>query len=327
MMTDLPNPLVPHDIDLRDFSFMPLDVVRLRDSELSASVSGEEFRAAVLLWCASWHQIPAGSLPDDDAQLSQLAGFGRVVKEWKKYKKGAMHHWVKCSDGRLYHPTVCEKALESWAGKLRQRYTTECARIRKSNERHKTTSPVPTYEEWASANSHVRQATSVVCDMDGMSRKSPANIDSKGQGEGQGEGHNIAAAQPCAAPPEKIEFQKPGAESQSSQLRIAEANCRNALGDCAPLDLVIGPMMPVIAEFGSDRVSEILRSEAMRPRRAPIRTWKIWAEIVRERAPDYSAGPPRASPGFVPANAKYDAKAAIEESIKIRAARAQGPAA
>lgn len=93
---------------------MPLDVVRLRDSGIAVHASGDGFRAAVLLWCASWHQLPAGSLPDDDAILAQLAGYGRVVKEWKKVRNEAMRGWFKCSDGRLYHPVVVEKAIEAW---------------------------------------------------------------------------------------------------------------------------------------------------------------------------------------------------------------------
>lgn len=43
------DPLTPQDCDLRDFSFMPLDVVRLRDSTLAIKATGEEFRAAVLV--------------------------------------------------------------------------------------------------------------------------------------------------------------------------------------------------------------------------------------------------------------------------------------
>lgn len=65
--------------------------VRLRDSKIVDEVSGDEFRAAVLLWCAAWHQVPAASLPDDDAQLAKFAGYGRVVKEWLKHKAGALH--------------------------------------------------------------------------------------------------------------------------------------------------------------------------------------------------------------------------------------------
>lgn len=136
-MTQLPSPLTPHDCDLRDFPFMPLDVVRLRDSDLAALESPESCWAAVLLWCASWHQVPAASLPDDDRVLANLAGFGRVVKEWQKLREGALRGWVKCSDGRLYHPVVADKANEAWDGRLAYRQRKEADRLRKAEERAK----------------------------------------------------------------------------------------------------------------------------------------------------------------------------------------------
>lgn len=136
-MIELPEPLVPHDVDLRDFAFMPLDVARLRDSGLSARATGDEFRAAVLLWCAAWHQVPAGSLPDDDIELSVYAGFGRVVKEWRLVREGALRGWTKCNDGRLYHSVIAEKANESWAEKLQFRWRKECDRVRKDNKKRK----------------------------------------------------------------------------------------------------------------------------------------------------------------------------------------------
>lgn len=135
-MNNLQAPLTPADCDLRDFPFMPLDVTRLRDSDLAALESPEACWAAVLLWCASWHQLPAASLPDDDRILSNLSGFGRVVKEWMKVKEGALRGWVKCSDGRLYHHAVAEKALTAWTAKLQQSWRTELARIKKHNQRH-----------------------------------------------------------------------------------------------------------------------------------------------------------------------------------------------
>jgi hypothetical protein len=135
-MSNLPEPLTPIDCDLRDFPFMPLDVTRLRDSDLAALEEPEACWAAVLLWCASWHQLPAASLPDDDRVLSNLAGFGRVVKEWMKVRNGALRGWIKCSDGRLYHHAVAEKALTAWQGKLQQAWKTELARIKKHNQRH-----------------------------------------------------------------------------------------------------------------------------------------------------------------------------------------------
>lgn len=32
---------------------------RLRDSDIATKAKGDEFRCAVLLWCAAWHQVPA----------------------------------------------------------------------------------------------------------------------------------------------------------------------------------------------------------------------------------------------------------------------------
>ncbi|WP_081768984.1 DUF1376 domain-containing protein [Herbaspirillum sp. RV1423] len=131
-MTELPTPLTPADCDLRDFMFMPLDVLRLRDSDIAVISSGDEFRCAVLLWCASWHQVPAASLPDDDVILSGLSGFGRVIKEWKKVREGALRGWIKCGDGRLYHPVVAEKANEAWRGRIDYREKKEAERLRKA---------------------------------------------------------------------------------------------------------------------------------------------------------------------------------------------------
>ena len=111
------EPLTPPDCDLRDFSFMPLDVVRLRDSETAVVLNAEEFRAAVILWCAAWHQVPAASVPDDDRLLANLAGFGRDVTGWQSVKDGALRSFIKCDDGRLYHPVIAEKAVEAWGKK------------------------------------------------------------------------------------------------------------------------------------------------------------------------------------------------------------------
>lgn len=109
MMTE---PLTPPDCDLRGLSYMPLDVQRLRDSDLALTSTGDEFKAAVLLWCASWSQVPAASLPDDDRLLAGLARFD--ARMWKRVRPAALRGWVKCSDGRLYHPVVAEKAREAW---------------------------------------------------------------------------------------------------------------------------------------------------------------------------------------------------------------------
>jgi hypothetical protein len=153
-MNELPNPLTPADCDLRDFPYMPLDVLRLRDSDLAARTSGEEFRCAVLLWCAAWHQVPSGSLPDDDVNLAQYAGFGRAIDQWLQHKEGAMRGWVKCLDGRLYHAVVAEKANEAWQQKHIKAHEKLGERIRKRNklraEKGLAALEIPDVENWIS---------------------------------------------------------------------------------------------------------------------------------------------------------------------------------
>ena len=114
------EPLIPSDIDLRGLPWMRLDVIRLMDSDLFALSSGDEFKAAVALWCKSWHQTPAGSLPDDDRVLAHLSGAG---SRWKKLRAMALRGWVKCSDGRLYHDVIADQVLLAW--QERQRHLTK----------------------------------------------------------------------------------------------------------------------------------------------------------------------------------------------------------
>jgi hypothetical protein len=116
--SELPAPLVPPDVDLRGLPFMPLDTVRLLDSDLFALSTGDEFKAALALWCKAWQQVPASSLPDDDRVLAHLSGAGT---RWKRIKAAAMRAFVLCSDGRWYHPVIAEKALDAWSHRIAQR--------------------------------------------------------------------------------------------------------------------------------------------------------------------------------------------------------------
>ena len=182
MIDELPAPMVEPDVDLRDFAFMPLDVLRLRDSELSSTPDAEVFRCAVLSWCVSWHQVPAASLPDDDVPLARLLGFGRDIKGWKKVRAdGGMRGWVKCSDGRLYHSVVAEKAREAWSAKVAQRARTEAARKAREEQRQR-----------------LQQQQS-----QGLSQSTTSTVtedvtESKGQGQGQGQGDSVVGAADAA---------------------------------------------------------------------------------------------------------------------------------
>ena len=133
-MSNLPPPPVPADADLTHFDDMPLEVRRLRDSGIAGVADAEVFRCGVLTWCVAWYQLPAGSLPNDDAELCRLVGLGRDLKTWKRIKAGALRGWREFSDGRLYHKVVAEKVIEGWNRSRLKKWSNECDRIRKENK-------------------------------------------------------------------------------------------------------------------------------------------------------------------------------------------------
>ena len=181
-------PLTPADCDLTDFAFMPLEVARLRRSKAWLICKRNPALAFYMLnlWTACWHERPAGSLENDDDVLADFAMCDPA--KWAKVKTDALRGWVLCDDGRYYHPTVCEKVVEAWNAKLDQRWRTECARIKKHNDRHHTSVPRPTFEEWVEAGCPQGQRLPVPRDTPGTGDGQGGEIDSKGQGEGQRQG-------------------------------------------------------------------------------------------------------------------------------------------
>lgn len=111
-------PLMPKDCDMTGMEFMPLQVGKLFGSDFWLMANRLEKLAAMTLWAKSWHQVPAGSIPSDDRIL---AGMSEMGEDWPKVRDMALHGWVKCSDGRLYHPRVCEIALVAYIDRLGHR--------------------------------------------------------------------------------------------------------------------------------------------------------------------------------------------------------------
>jgi uncharacterized protein YdaU (DUF1376 family) len=130
-----PDPMTPPDCDLRGLEYMPLLGGHLFGSEFNARANDSEWRAALTLWWAAWCQVPAASLPDDDAALCRFADLGRDLKTWKKLRDGALHGWVKCADGRLYHPVLAEQALIAWDKRKQDRESRSSSAERKARER------------------------------------------------------------------------------------------------------------------------------------------------------------------------------------------------
>lgn len=207
--SNLPAPLVPSEVDLSDFQYMELDVRLLRDSKFAAETDAEAFRAGVLLWCAAWHQVPAASLPNNDVELSNLAGYGRVVKEWRKVREQALALFVLCSDGRLYHRVIADKAVTAWQAKLRHQHGKLLERLRKENKKREGEKlpplPMPAFEQWNSE----RSVAGIPATDNTASGGIPAENALKGNGEGterERNGEGTTGSVPCGTggkPPPK----------------------------------------------------------------------------------------------------------------------------
>ena len=135
-MSEFPDPLTPPECDLRGMEWMPLDINRLLTSETWILGTAEECKAAVTLWCEAWRQVPSASLPDDDRMLAHLSRLGPA---WKRARDAVLRSWVKCSDGRIYHPVVAEKARSAWEAKLAQAERTRAATEARKRKRDTVT--------------------------------------------------------------------------------------------------------------------------------------------------------------------------------------------
>jgi len=113
-MSALPDPPVPADCDMAGNDWFRLYFDRLRKSKWWRRASDMARARNVMLWGEAYKQVPAGSMPDDDDELAEAAGFGMDVDAFAAVKAEIMAPWVLCRDGRWYHPTLCEQTLEEW---------------------------------------------------------------------------------------------------------------------------------------------------------------------------------------------------------------------
>lgn len=114
MAEPLPQPLVPAEVDLRGYEFMPLHGELLIRSRFNLEATDAEFRAAINLWWSSWWETPAASLPNNEHELANLAAC-KNARAWRSVRERVMEKWVLCDDNRWYHPILADMALRSWA--------------------------------------------------------------------------------------------------------------------------------------------------------------------------------------------------------------------
>lgn len=113
-MSELPAPLTPPGCTMAGNDWFPLHFRRLRVSKWWRRATDLARARNIMLWGEAYQAVPAGSLLDDDDELAEAAGFGFDVDAFLAHKAEIMAPWVLCSDGRYYHPTVCEMVLDAW---------------------------------------------------------------------------------------------------------------------------------------------------------------------------------------------------------------------
>lgn len=285
---DLPEPLVPPDTDIAGLSAFMLDTQRLFASELWALSTGEEFKAAVALWGRSWQQSPPGSLPNDERLLAAFSGAGA---RWKKVRAMAMRGFVACSDGRLYHRTLCEDVLRAARKKEERRLRTAAA----TEARKRRNGPDETPPDRPSRSPSEHR------DEDRNDQRNDArHVERNDQRDGR---HTVNVTsnvtrshrQDRTGQEERKEESPPpsdphpasgggGPRLVKADLDRVEARCREALGEYAPLDPVIGPMAALERE-GFDLEAEIVPAllDAASRQRKRIRAWSLFATLTRER--------------------------------------------
>ena len=114
---------------LQSYEWMPLYTDRLLSSRFVAKAifagRREDIGTALLLWSASMKQDPAGTLPDDDVELAQLARFGADVDAWREAREVSLYGWrpVHIDDApegaapRLGHPLIADIARDQFSRK------------------------------------------------------------------------------------------------------------------------------------------------------------------------------------------------------------------
>ena len=126
---------------LSNHDWIPLYLNRLMTSRFVAYAVAEGRRedigTALLLWSGSFRENPAGTLPDDDVELAQIAKFGADIDGWRRSRPGALYGWrpveidgAEPSSGRrLGHPLIAEIAFDMHKRKRGRDHAREAGRM------------------------------------------------------------------------------------------------------------------------------------------------------------------------------------------------------
>lgn len=320
-------PLVPADTDLRDFHFMPLDVVRLVDSDLTAIASGDEFKAAILLWCKSWHQVPCSSLPNDDRMLAHLAGYGRDLKAWRRVKEVAVRGFILCSDGRLYHPVIAEKALEAASSKAVHAAERKGDQDRKKREREERSQMFADLRaagittKWNTSTSDLRRLVTDLSQRTAVTGHEPVTPP-------------VTARTGTGTQTGTVEEKRPRARDPDLDL---ERELRKAAGwqNSTYPKLAITGAIQALLDNGADLTLDVLPIIRAKASKCRHPNWQFFvADIAEQRDRRLAAGTIKTVPALAAGNPNgthrqppaRDTFAVLEQSLAEQRARASGEA-
>lgn len=121
-------------VDVRCLPYMPLYMDRLRKSKAWLRCKRRPEMAFYLmnLWMRAWHEVPAGSIEDDDDVLADAAMCS--PEEWQQIKADVLQGW-ELDDGRWRHHVVTELAAEGLEKVEASRKRTEAARQARQQNR------------------------------------------------------------------------------------------------------------------------------------------------------------------------------------------------
>jgi hypothetical protein len=128
---------VPADCSMTGLPYMPLYLDRLQRSKSWARARRNPALAFYMinLWAAAWRGTPAGSLEDDDDILCTAAMCDPL--QWNAVRADLMRGWLRCSDGRVYNPTICDVAAGVWETRVEMRASLARARQAKAAKRER----------------------------------------------------------------------------------------------------------------------------------------------------------------------------------------------
>lgn len=130
-------------LDVKRLPYMPLFIDQLQKSKawLRCKRQPELAFYMINLWMRSWHEVPAGSIENDEDVLADAAMCS--PEKWETIKDDVLRGWEVGPDGRIYHSTVTKLATEASA-KLKgaKERTAKARQVREQNRNRDVTDSV-----------------------------------------------------------------------------------------------------------------------------------------------------------------------------------------